>query len=56
MIYETTDGKKILALSDEDLVELGWEPKQLLELDHDGVGWTIRQAMCHTARYLPDEN
>ena len=34
MIYETTDGKKILALSDEDLVELGWEPKQLLELDN----------------------
>ena len=50
MIYK--DG--ILAISDEDLADLGWNPKQLLELEHDGIGWTIQPASCNTVRATPN--
>ncbi len=45
----------ILAISDEDLTDLGWNPKQLLELEHDGIGWTIQPASCATGRATPNE-
>ena len=45
----------ILAISDEDLADLGWNPKQLLELEHDGFGWTIQPASCATGRATPNE-
>ena len=51
MIYK--DG--ILAISDEDLADLGCNPKQLLELEHDGIGWTIQPASCNTVRATPNE-
>ena len=51
MIYEGG----ILALSDEDLADLGWNPKQLLELEHHGIGWTIQPASCATGRATPNE-
>ena len=45
----------ILAISDEDLADLGWNPKQLLELEHDGIGWTVRPSSCATGRATPNE-
>ena len=45
----------ILAISDEDLADLGWNPKQLLELEHDGCGWTIQPASCNLGRATPHE-
>ena len=33
MIYKDENGQRYLALSDEDLENLDWDPKQLLELD-----------------------
>jgi hypothetical protein len=46
----------ILAISDEDLADLGWDPKQLLELEHDGIGWTVRPSSCATGRATPNES
>jgi len=45
-IYIKEDGRRILSLSDEDLKDLGWIEENLLELEHDGVGWTIQEASC----------
>ena len=52
MIYKDEKGQKYIALSDEDLENLNWNPKKLLELDHDGVGWIVRPASTKVARYL----
>jgi bifunctional DNA-binding transcriptional regulator/antitoxin component of YhaV-PrlF toxin-antitoxin module len=54
MIYKDEKGQKYIALSDEDLENLNWNPKKLLELDHDGVGWIVRPASTKVARYLPN--
>jgi len=43
-IYLKKDGSKVLSLSDEELEDLGWEERTLLELEHDGIGWTIQQS------------
>ena len=51
MIYKNG----VMAISDEDLADLGWNPKQLLELEHDGIGWTIQPASCNLARATPNE-
>ena len=55
MIYKDEKGQKYLALSDEDLENLDWDPKKLLELNNDGVGWIIKPATCGTMRYIPDD-
>jgi len=54
MIYKDEKGQKYIALSDEDLKNLNWDSKKLLELDHDGVGWIVRPASTKVARYLPN--
>ncbi len=56
MIYKDENGKRFLALSDEDLADLGWNPKQLLELEHDDIGWLIQPASCNTVRAWPNES
>ena len=55
MIYKDNKGQKYLALSDEDLESLDWDPKELLQLDNDGVGWIIKPATCNQARFIPDD-
>ena len=42
-VYLKKDGSKVLSLSDEELKDLGWEERILLELEHVGIGWTIQQ-------------
>lgn len=54
MIYKDEQGQRYIALSDEQKEDLGWDPKELLELDHDGVGWIVRPASTKVARYLPN--
>ena len=44
-VYLKKDGSKVLSLTDEELEDLGWEERVLLELEHDGIGWTIQQSM-----------
>jgi len=39
-------------LSDEELKDLGWEERILLELEHDGIGWTIQQSKVASAKYM----
>ena len=55
-IYIKEDGRRILSLSDEDLKDLGWIEENLLELEHDGVGWTIQEASCYTKKVLKNES
>ena len=54
MIYKDEQGQRYIALSDEQKEDLGWDPKELLELDHVGVGWIVRPASTKVARYLPN--
>ena len=55
-IYIKEDGRRILSLSDEDLKDLGWIEENLLELEHDGVGWTIQEASCYTKKVIKNES
>ena len=55
MIYKDENGQRYLALSDEDLDNLDWNPKELLQLDNDGVGWIIKPANCNLERFIPDD-
>ena len=55
-IYIKEDGRRILSLSDEDLKDLRWIEENLLELEHDGVGWTIQEASCYTKKVLKNES
>ena len=43
-IYLKKDGSKVLSLSDKEFEGLGWEERVLLELEHDGICWTIQQS------------
>ena len=52
MIYKDEKEQKYIALSDEDLESLEWDPKKLLELDNDGIGWIIRPATSNTVRFF----
>jgi len=52
MIYKDEKGQKYIALSDEDLESLEWDPKQLLELDNDGVGWIVKPSTCNLVKYI----
>ena len=51
-VYLKKDGSKVLSLSDEELKDLGWEEIILLELEHDGIGWTIQQSKVASAKYM----
>ena len=51
-VYLKKDGSKVLSLSDEELKDLGWEETILLELEHDGIGWTIQQSKVASAKYM----
>jgi hypothetical protein len=55
MIYKDENGQRYLALSDEDLDNLDWNPKELLQLDNDGVGWIIKPATCNLERFIPND-
>ena len=39
-------------MTDEELEDLGWEERILLELEHDGVGWTIQQSKVAAAKVI----
>ena len=45
----------VLSLTDEEFSDLQWDERVLLELEHDGVGWTIQQASCNTVKVIRDE-
>ena len=51
-VYLKKDGSKVLSLSDEEFEDLGWEEGILLELEHDGVGWTIQQSKVAAAKVI----
>ena len=55
-IYIKEDGRRILSLSDEDLKDLRWIEENLLESEHDGVGWTIQEASCYTKKVIKNES
>ena len=52
MINVKEDGTLILSVSDEDMEDLKWDERILLELEHDGEGWTIQQASCNTVKFI----
>ena len=43
-VYLKKDGSKVLTIGNWELEDLGWEERVLLELEHDGIGWTIQQS------------
>ncbi len=51
-VYLKKDGSKVLSVTDEELEDLGWEERILLELEHDGVGWTIQQSKVAAAKVI----
>ena len=51
-VYLKKDGSKVLSLSDEEFEDLGWEEITLLELEHDGIGWTIQQSKAAAGKYM----
>ena len=55
-VYINKEGRRVLSLTDEEFSDLQWDEKILLELEHDGVGWTIQQASCNTVKVTKDES
>ena len=55
-VYINKEGRRVLSLSDEEFSELQWEEEILLELKHDGFGWTIQQASCNIGKATQSEN
>ena len=55
-VYINKEGRRVLSLTDEEFSELQWDEIFLLELEHDGVGWTIQQASCNTVKAIKDED
>ena len=51
-VYIKKDGSKVLSLTDEELEDLGWDEKILLELEYDGIGWTIQQSKVAACKYM----
>ena len=51
-IYLKKDGSKVLSLSDKEFEDLGWEERVLLELEHDGIGWTIQQSKVAACKFI----
>ena len=54
-VYINKEGRRVLSLTDEEFSDLQWDEIILLELEHDGVGWTIQQASCNTVKVIRDE-
>jgi hypothetical protein len=54
-VYINNVGRRVLSLTDEEFYDLEWDEKILLELEHDGIGWTIQQASCNTSKAVKDE-
>ena len=55
-VYLNKDGSKVLSLTDEEFEDLGWEEKILLELEHDGMGWTIQQSKVAASKFIVGQN
>ena len=55
-VYINKEGRRVLSLTDEEFSDLLWDAKILLELEHDGFGWTIQQASCTTGKATKDED
>ena len=55
-VYINKEGRRVLSLTDEEFSDLQWDESILLELEHDGVGWTIQQASCNTVKATKDED
>ncbi len=55
-IYINKEGRRVLSLTDEEFSDLQWDEIILLELEHDGFGWTIQQASCNTSKATKDES
>ena len=53
-IYINSNNETILPISDEEFAELGWSEDNLLELEHDGYGWTIKRSRVAAAKYTRD--
>jgi len=51
-VYLKKDGSKVLSLTDEEFEDLDWEEQILLELEHDGFGWTIQQSKAAAGKYM----
>ena len=51
-VYLKKDWSKVLSLTDEEFEDLEWEEKILLELEHDGIGWTIQQSKVAASKYI----
>ena len=55
-VYINKEGQRVLSLTDEEFFDLEWDERILLELEHDGIGWTIQQASCNTIKAIKDES
>ena len=53
-IYINSKNETILPISDEEFTELGWSESNLLELEHDGYGWTIKRSRVAASKYTRD--
>lgn len=53
-IYINSNNETILPISDEEFAELGWSEDNLLELEHDGYGWTIKRSRVAATKYTRD--
>ena len=51
-VYINNIGRRVLSLTDEEFSDLQWDERILLELEHDGEGWTIQQASCNTVKFI----
>ena len=43
---------KTIFLTEEELEDLGWDEKTLLELEQTGVGWIIKQSKVAASKFL----
>ena len=55
-IYINSNNETILPISDEEFAELGWSESNLLELEHDDYGWTIKRSRVAASKYTRDEH
>ena len=51
-VYLKKDGSKVLTIGNWELEDLGWEERILLELEHDGIGWTIQQSKVAACKFI----
>ena len=54
-VYLKKDGSKVLTIGNWELKDLGWDEKTLLELEHDGIGWTIQQSKVAACKYIGEK-